>query len=46
MLTVWDKFVMRVCGELVPPEADREADIDGPDVVPAAWRDVESLSRV
>ena len=31
---------------LVPPEADREADVDGPDIVPASWRDVEHLSRM
>ena len=30
----------------VPPEADGEADVDGPDVVPAARGDVEHLPRM
>ena len=31
---------------LVPPETDREADINGSDIVPAARWDIEHLSRM
>ena len=33
-------------GLLAPPETDRKADVNGPDVVPASWRDVEHVSWV
>ena len=39
----------KICGiaiDSTPPEADREADIQCPNVVPALRRDVEHLARV
>ena len=31
---------------LAPPETDGKTDVNGPDIVPAVWGDVEDLSWV